>query len=81
MDESTDPGPHDARGVCFTLDEIGKFFGISRERVRQIERGAMEKLRRRPELLKLFEELIEEYKARQHHGRNNAGVIVRIAEA
>jgi RNA polymerase primary sigma factor len=28
-----------------TLDEIGKVYGVTRERIRQIERGTMEKLR------------------------------------
>ena len=32
-------------GVCHSLDEIGKEFGVSRERARQIEGQAMEKLR------------------------------------
>ena len=31
-------------GVCYSLDEIGKRMGISKERARQIERQAMEKL-------------------------------------
>ena len=32
-------------GKPHTLDEIGRVFGISRERVRQIERDSMAKLR------------------------------------
>lgn len=32
-------------GVCHSLDEIGREFGVSRERARQIEGQAMEKLR------------------------------------
>ena len=32
-------------GVCHSLDEVGKEFGVSRERARQIEGQAMEKLR------------------------------------
>jgi RNA polymerase primary sigma factor len=32
----------------YTLDEIGRYFGISRERVRQIEQKAIEKLKRQP---------------------------------
>lgn len=33
-------------GCCHTLEEIGRELGISKERARQIERDAMEKLRR-----------------------------------
>lgn len=33
-------------GYCHTLEEIGRELGISKERARQIERDAMEKLRR-----------------------------------
>lgn len=33
-------------GYCHTLEEIGREMGISKERARQIERDAMEKLRR-----------------------------------
>ena len=34
-------------GVCHTLEETGKLMGLTRERVRQIERRALEKLRKR----------------------------------
>jgi RNA polymerase sigma factor (sigma-70 family) len=30
----------------FTLDEVGKRFGLTRERIRQIERSSMQKLKR-----------------------------------
>lgn len=35
-----------------TLEETGKVFGITRERIRQIEAMALRKLRRRPEMLR-----------------------------
>jgi RNA polymerase primary sigma factor len=36
-----------------TLEEAGKAFGLTRERVRQIEAQALDKLRRRPATQKL----------------------------
>jgi RNA polymerase primary sigma factor len=31
-------------GHCYTLDEVGKIFAVTRERIRQIEHRAMRKL-------------------------------------
>ena len=33
-------------GVCYSLEQIGKELGISKERARQIERQAMEKMQK-----------------------------------
>ncbi len=49
-------------GVQRTLEEVGKKFGISRERVRQIEERAMRRLRHpsRSQRLRLYKKLLDE---------------------
>jgi len=38
----------------YTLDEVGQQFGVTRERIRQIEAGALDKLRCNPKLLSFW---------------------------
>lgn len=50
---------HNDGRVCsdiHTLDEIGRELGVTRERVRQIEKIALRKLSRNPKLKLLFEQ-------------------------
>jgi RNA polymerase primary sigma factor len=42
-------------GISHTLEEVGKEFGVTRERIRQIEAKALEKLREHREIKKLKE--------------------------
>lgn len=41
-------------GICHTLDEIGKMFGVTRERIRQIEDQALRRLNK-PNRIRCFE--------------------------
>jgi len=40
-------------GVLHTLEEVGEVFGVTRERIRQIQAKALEKIRKHRELGKL----------------------------
>jgi RNA polymerase primary sigma factor len=40
-------------GECMTLEEVGKAYSVSRERIRQIESAAIRKLRQKSRLMKL----------------------------
>ena len=45
--EESDISREIPRGQKMTLDQIGALLGVSRERIRQIERDALRKIRRR----------------------------------
>ena len=47
----------DGTNVTHTLEEIGEVFGVTRERVRQIEEVALNKIRQHPESFKLIDYL------------------------
>ena len=42
-----------ADGICHTLEEVGKRYGVTRERIRQIEAQAHEKIRNHSDVSKL----------------------------
>jgi DNA-directed RNA polymerase sigma subunit (sigma70/sigma32) len=46
-------------GTCHSLEQIGKRIGISKERVRQVEKQAIEKLQKLGESLGLEDFLVE----------------------
>lgn len=46
-------GIDDPYGEGRTLNELGKLFGVSKERIRQLEARALRKLRNNPEIQKL----------------------------
>lgn len=60
----SDPGRmewrSDESGAMMGWDEIGRIIGTSRERARQIYREALYKLKRNPEVLRLFLELCKD---------------------
>ena len=52
-------GFHDGR--TYTLEEVGKIYGVTRERIRQIEAKALRKLQRRALYNPKLKECIEDY--------------------
>ena len=49
----------------YTLEEVGDRFGISRERVRQIEEKALDKLKVQPRAIAIYGESPEKVKAKE----------------
>src|SRR3990167_5637970 len=53
-------------GVTHTLEEVGKEFGVTRERIRQIEEKAMEKLRQKEEIKSFIKDLIKKEREKEY---------------
>ena len=53
-------------GVTHTLEEAGKEFGVTRERIRQIEEKAMEKLRQKEEIKSFIKDLLKKEREKEY---------------